>query len=246
MLQAQTLLPGLELLELEMSQKSIVGDSVLRVVRADLSKFQLVLLNKSKPEEGKHLSMRGWAKKHSLVTAINASMYRKDYSTSLSYMVDGQHINNGTLSKDRSILAFNGEGQVKLIDRECDRFDKEKANYTTFVQSIRMISCQGRNVWSQSKKIYSQAAIGIDRSGRLLLIHSRSPYSTHDFINQLKRLPLDLSRAMYVEGGPPAQLYVNTPVLERAWVGSYSSGKSEHNKNHLEVPVPNVLGLKPR
>ncbi|MDP6712148.1 MAG: phosphodiester glycosidase family protein, partial [Nitrospinaceae bacterium] len=112
------------------------------------------------------------------------------------------------------------------------------------IQSIRMVSCRGENVWQQQSKKWSTAAIGTDSQGRVLFIHARSPYTTHDLISILLNLPIELKQAMYVEGGPDAQLYINTGKKEFEFLGSYSSGSFEHDKNDVAWPLPNVLGIQ--
>ena len=69
-----------------------------------------------------------------------------------------------------------------------------------------MISLKGSNVWKQSEKIYSIAAVAMDKDDNVLFIHSRSPFSVHDFNHILLKLPLNIKNAMYVEGGPEATL----------------------------------------
>jgi hypothetical protein len=106
-----------------------------------------------------------------------------------------------------------------------------------------MVSCDGRNVWTQQPKKWSTAAIGIDRQGRVLFIHVRSPYSTHDLIGILQELPLDLYNAMYTEGGPEAQLYLRTGGEEMQFVGSFETGVVDSDDNVKAWPVPNIVGV---
>jgi len=152
------------------------------------------------------------------------------------------HVNNPRLSKDRAILAFDRLDAtvppVAILDRDCDDFDALREKYGTLVQSIRMISCRRTNVWSQQPRRSSAAAIGRDRQGRVLFIHARSPYSTHDLIDILLELPLGIERALYAEGGPEAQLFVNSGGREREWVGG--------EDNRRAWPVPNVVGVARR
>ena len=89
----------------------------------------------------------------------------------------------------------------------------------------------------------SIAAIGLDQQDRILFIHVRSRYTTHDLINMLLELPIGLKQAMYVEGGADAQLYINTGKEEHEFIGSYSTGTREHDENTFSHPVPNILGL---
>ncbi|MCP4752607.1 MAG: phosphodiester glycosidase family protein [Proteobacteria bacterium] len=239
--------PGLDWGVFWSPQISEIGDSMIRVLRIDPERFEFRLLNASVSDKARGMTAREWCRRNGLVAAINASMYQSDLKTSVSLMRTRTHVNNARLSKDKTILAFDSlkqdVRQVTIIDRECEDFNTVKKGYSTFVQSIRMISCQGKNVWSQRERKWSTAAVGMDRQGRILFIHVRSPYSTHDLINILKTLPIAIVRAMYVEGGSEAQLYVNSGNHEFELVGSNEAGFSESSGNSQARPIPNVIGI---
>jgi hypothetical protein len=193
------------------------------------------------------MSAKEWSRQNGLVAAINASMYQADYKSSVSLMRTKSHVNNPRLSKDMAILAFDRKQinvpRVKIIDRQCDDFDTWDKKYSTMIQSIRMISCTGKNVWTQQPQKWSTAAIGIDDRGMVLFIHVGSPYSTHDVIDILKKLPLNITRAMYAEGGPQAQLYIHIGEHEYEFVGSYNIELQGNIKKLISRPVPNVIGI---
>lgn len=238
---------GLELGIFQAPKKSVLGDSLIHILRADTNYFSLRLLNATSKNQGKRWSMKNWVNKNGLVAAINASMYQKDMMSSVSYMKTRQHTNSTWVSKDKTILAFDPTDKnlppVRIIDRDCKDFDKLRKLYGTLIQSIRMVSCQGENMWGRQTKMWSTAAIGLDHQDRVLFIHVRSPYTTHDLINMLLKLPIGLKQAMYTEGGADAQLYINTGKEKHEFIGSYSSGSREHDGNTFSQPVPNVLGL---
>jgi len=246
----QKLAQGLELGIFSAPIPSEIGDSKIRILRIDPQHYQLRLLSASAFEKGRPLSARQWSIQNGLVAAINASMYQQDYKSSVSLMRTKAHINNPRLSKDMTILAFDRKTAdvplVKLIDRQCDDFKVWQKKYSTMVQSIRMISCNGKNVWTQQPQKWSTAAIGVDDRDRVLFIHVGSPYSTHDFIDILKKLPLNISRAMYAEGGPQAQLYINIGEHEHEFVGNYEIELQGHVKKLISHPVPNVVGIRLR
>ena len=226
---------------------SPIGDSKVRVLRIDPQRYQFRLLNASASKNGRPLSARQWSRQNNLVAAINASMYQEDYRSSVSLMRTKAHVNNPRLSKDMTILAFDRKTSdvplVKIIDRQCENFKRWQKKYSTMVQSIRMISCTGANVWAEQPQTWSTAAIGIDDQHRVLFIHVGSPYSTHDVIDILKKLPLNITRAMYAEGGPQAQLYINTGDHEYEFVGNYEIEFQESMKKLISRPVPNVVGI---
>src|SRR5262245_19052494 len=242
--------PGLELGEFPSPQPSERGDSIIRVLRVDPKHFDLRLMNASAPDQGRALTARRWCERGGLVAAINASMYQTDHRTSVSLLQTGSHVNNPKLTKDRAILACDRLDEslkpVAIIDRYCDDFEAMRDRYGTLVQSIRMISCRTKNVWSQQPRRWSTAVIGMDAQGRVLFVHVRSPYSTHDLIDILLALPLAITRALYAEGGPEAQLYVNSGGREYEWVGSYETGFNEDDDNDRAWPVPNVIGIARR
>ncbi|UCF93690.1 MAG: phosphodiester glycosidase family protein [Desulfobacterales bacterium] len=246
----QVLEPGLSLGIFPATRASQFGDSLIRVLRIDPHRFELRLLNASAPGKNQRLTPKEWCQNNGLVAAINASMYQKDLLTSVSLMRTKTHTNNSRLSKDNTILAFDRQAPdvplVRIIDRECEIFDDWKHKYGTLVQSIRMISCARTNVWMPQEEKWSTAAIGIDHAGRVLFIHVRSPYSTHDLINILLELPLEISRAMYVEGGPEAQLYVKSGEQEYEFLGRYDMGLSETVDFEFALQIPNVVGVAPR
>ena len=243
----QQLAPGLELGEFTAPHASDFGDSKVRVLRIDPQRYRLRLLNASASKNGRPLTAKQWSQQNGLVAAINASMYQEDYKSSVSLMRTRAHVNNPRLSKDMTILAFDRKVAdvplVKLIDRQCEDIKVWQKKYTTMIQSIRMISCTGENVWAQQPQKWSTAAIGVDQQNRILFIHVGSPYSTHDLINILKRLPLDITRAMYAEGGPQAQMYINTGRHEYEFVGSYEIDIQGDMKKLISRPVPNVVGI---
>ena len=247
----QTLADGLEFGIFESPQKSEIGDSKIRILRIDPQHYELKLLNASVSKKGRPLTAKQWCRENGLIAAINASMYQEDFKTSVSYMRTRTHVNNPRLrEKDMTILAFDrlsaGVPRVKIIDRQCENFKLWKNKYGSLVQSIRMISCKDKNVWRQQPKKYSTVAVGTDKSDRVLFIHVGSPYSTHDLINILKQLPIEIARAMYTEGGSQAQLYINTGDREYEFTGHTEIEFSNNAKSLFSWPIPNVIGVSPR
>ena len=246
----QQLAKGLELGAFLAPQTAVVGDSLVQVLRIDPKLYRFRLLNASNIENGVPLTPKQWCRQNGLIAAINPSMFQTDYKTSVSLMRTKTHTNNPRLSKDMTILAFDRRSsnvpRAKIIDRQCEDFKFWKQKYGTLVQSIRMLSCKGQNVWKQQQQRRSTAAIAIDGHENILFIHVRSWYSTHDLINVLKRLPLNISKAMYTEGGPQAQLYINFGEKEFEFAGSYETSLNQSNERAISWPLPNVIGISAR
>jgi len=240
----RTLEPGLELGAFPSPRYGGADSAVISVLRVDTKRYELVLLNANGPGRGEMFTAREWGRREGLAAAINAAMYQADYRTSVSLMKTSAHTNNARLSKDRTILVFEplrrGVPPARIVDRDCDDYGQIAPQYGSAVQSIRMISCAGANVWQQSEKRWSTAAVGTDSAGRVLLIHCAAPHSVHDFINALRELPISIDRAMYMEGGSPAQMYVAAPGDTVELIGDFSTG----GKSVIAPAIPNVLGVK--
>jgi phosphodiester glycosidase len=239
----QALEPGLEYALLD-GPPADSGDRKIAVVRIDPARFELRLANASAPGEGEIRTARAWAYRMGASAAINASMYQEDYRSSVSFMRTRDHVNQRRLSKDKAVLAFDplvsGVAPVRIVDRECDDLAQAEKRYGSLVQSIRMISCDRRNVWAPSDRRFSSAAIGLDSKGRVLFIHARSPWPVHELVKALLALPIDVARAMYVEGGPEAQLFARSGSKEIERVGGFE-GAARAADNPRAWPVPNVI-----
>ncbi|MCO4771054.1 MAG: phosphodiester glycosidase family protein [Deltaproteobacteria bacterium] len=243
------LAPGLSLGTFDGGLPTKAGDGKVRVLRVDPARFELVLLNASDDPELGNRTVGDWVETEGLLAAINASMYQGDHSTSTAHMERAGHVNNPAWTKDNATLAFDPVGDaapVTIIDGQCDDVDAERPRYRALIQSIRMLRCDGANVWAKQDKQWSHAAIGVDTQGRLLMIHARSPWSTHTFISILKRLPIGLARLQYAEGGPEASLSVKAGGVRLDLFGSYETGFFESDDNDRPWPIPNVVGIRAR
>jgi hypothetical protein len=233
--------PGLEIGMFD-GPPGAVGDGKIAAVRIDPWIFELRLLNSSAPGQGVPLSARGWADKADASAVINASMYQEDYRTAVSLMRTRDHVNQRRVSRDRAALVFDPlDGKlppVRMVDRDCDDLDGATRPYGTVIQSIRMVSCERKNVWAPSPRRFSVAAVGIDGRGRVLFLHARSAWPVHDLVNALLGLPLDLRQAMYVEGGPEAQLFARGGGVELERLGVFEAAQAATRDGW---PVPNVI-----
>lgn len=239
---------GLDYGEFEAPVRSTHGDSVIRVVRVDPKKLELRLVSAAAEPDKKARSARQWARDKGALAVLNASMFQRDYLTSIALLRTEETTNNAKQTGDKSFLVIAPRNAklapARLLDRECDDVKKMLPVYKSVVQDIRMLSCKGQNVWKQQPgKSWSIAAIGEDKEHRVLLLHSRSPFTVHDFVDHVRALPLGVERLMYADGGWPAQLYVNAGGTESDTVGGYNLAAGQDGGNGLATPLPNVLAV---
>src|SRR5262249_25146718 len=73
-------------------------------------------------------------------------------------------------------------------------------------------------------------------------IHARAPYTTHNLVEALLALPIDLKNAMYAEGGHEAQMFVSAGGRQYEYLGGADDGQDDGLAS-LAWPIPNVIGI---
>ena len=195
-----------------------------------------------------------WADRAGAVAVINASMFH-DGGRSTGLLIDrGKAVVEKTNTKFGAFLATAPRGNtlapVTMWGRGCPgaTLATLKRGYETVVQNYRLLDCDGRPIHWKDDKIYSAAAVGVDRVGRILFIHLRAPYKMATFTKMLTDPvhDLDLVAAMYVEGGPEATLFTKVGDRRGLFVGSYETNFLENHDNKTPWPLPNVIMLVPK
>jgi hypothetical protein len=241
----RALQPGVELAQIER------GTGMLYVVRIDPSKARLRLALASEKKSASRTAGE-WCRQERLAVAINAGMFQTDQRSNVGYMRDGQHLNNGRWNDYRSVLALAPTKKSLPPLRWLDLTGAAPPpgvvdGYAIVIQNLRLIALDekgnGKNVWAPNERRWSETAIAADAHDRLLFIFSRAPYMMRDFNQLLLDLPLGITRAMHVEGGPEASLSIHVPGLDLDLCGSYETGFRPDESNTRQWPIPNVLGV---
>jgi hypothetical protein len=156
-------------------------------------------------------------------------------------------VNSGRWNAYRAALALNPKDAARppVVWRDLDQVSAtaDLSSYDLVVQNLRLIAGARKNVWAASEKRWSEAAIAVDSHDRLLFLFSRAPHTMRDFNTLVLGLPLDITRAMHVEGGPEASLSIHTADVNLDLCGSYETGVRLDDSNHEQWPIPNVLGV---
>ena len=219
-----------------------VADKKIHVVRINPSKvtFKIILASKKKPRSQ---PLAQCSKEHQLSVAINLGMYQTDHVTHVGYLRYKKKVNSSHWSKNyQSILAIGAK--TKILDRdEIPKLSVLKP-YTLVSQNLRLIKGPRKNVWSKQAKRWSEAAVGIDSAGNLLFIFCRAPFSMWEFNKIILALPIDLQKAMHMEGGPEASLSIHGGGINLDLCGSFETSFLPDDSNHVQWPIPNVLGIR--
>ena len=223
------------------------GDGKLHVVRID-PELASLRAEMASEHDGRSRTAAQWCEHRDLAVAINMGMYQTDYSSNVGYARDGTHLNQPRLvSKYKSVLAFGakkpGLPRAVMIDIDEPGAEARLGDYASVIQNLRLIKAPGKNVWSKQEKRWSEAAIAMDREGRILFLFARTPYTMWELNRSLLETPLGIVRAMHVEGGPEASLSIRARDFVLDLNGSFETGFVSDDAQASQWPIPNVIGV---
>ncbi len=237
---------GLHIASFSVQENPLTGDGRIQIIRINPANYQLTILSAANAQHG-NLTADAWCKKYQLVAAINAGMFQTDYQSNVGYMKHYAYVNNGRKNAYQSVAAFNpvdsSDAAFRIFDLDTVPFTEITAAYQSVIQNLRLIKRPGENRWSRQEKRWSEAALGEDEQGNILLIFSRTPFSMHEFNKILLGLPINLQCAQHLEGGPEASLYFSHQNVEISEMGSYETGFNESDNNRHFWKLPNVIGV---
>jgi hypothetical protein len=245
---SKTLAEGLVAEHRPIAAQPAVGTSAcLDAVRADLAHFDLRVLTSA--QDGPVRTAPAWLAELHLTAVINAGMFHST-NAPVGLIVEHDHVIGSDNAKMSGFIAFDprspSDPPAVMTGRKCAGFDLAdlRKRYRSIVQSYRLLDCAGAAMpWADPKQ-YSAAAIGVDRKGRVVFIHARSAVTMTELSTAVAAL--DLTGALFLEGGPEASLVVHAAKGELSRVGSYETNFVENDDNVAFWDLPNVIGLLPR
>jgi hypothetical protein len=242
---------GLFYCEIDGPSKSIILDSKISILKIEPKKFDFQLLTSSEYDNILR-SADCWAEEFQMQITVNAGMYSPNKTLSnKGYLKNYNHINNNKLSGYyNAMMTLNPkdttENPFEIHDFTCNSWDKLKNNYHSFCQGMRMIDCGGNAMaWDKRPgQSCSMVVSSTDIDGNIYFAFCASPYTHQAMINFLLSLPIQFRTTIYLEGGPEASLYIQTPDTIISKWGTYVSSTWEHADNDHFWEIPNVIGIK--
>jgi len=247
----KNLMDGLQLAEMETTEKSVVGDSKISILKVDAQKFDFKFLTAS--EHGhKPRTAPEWAQEFDQNIIINAGMYKFNKTQSnKGYMKNYNHLNNPVKNNYyNALLVMHPKDPKKppfeIIDTYQKDWEKIKNQYNSVCQGMRMINDKGEGMPFTKRPDQSCSMIlaATDAESNLYFIFTRSPYTHLNMISLLKALPINIRTTVYLEGGPETSFYVNTGDTVIAKFGSYVSDTCNNDDNDHFRKMPNVIAIK--
>jgi hypothetical protein len=236
------LAPGVEYTRFE-------SDDV-HVVRVDPAAARLRAVTASSVDKRPRTAAE-WCDEQHLVAAINLGMYLDDHLSNVGYARAGAHVNQKRWNgKYQSVLVFGpkkpGLPAAALLDLDVAGAREQLEDYDNVIQNLRLIRAPGRGAWAQQGRRWSESAVAVDKQGHILFVFSRKARSMFDFNQLILALPLEVTAAMHVEGGPEASLSVRSKKLKMDLNGSFETGFIENESITSQWEIPNVLGVDSR
>jgi hypothetical protein len=240
---------GVEYRTFQLGEPSDERDALLHVVRVEPSRADLAFGLVSEVG-GPMRTAREWCEKGGFIAVINAGMYAQDFSTNVGFLKHKKHANNRSWNKQyQSVLVFDplaeGTPKAQLIDRDETGAQARIAAYGSAVQNLRLMKGNGTSVWRPNGKRWSEALVAQDREGRVLFVFSTMPHEMADLNARLLLLPLGVTRAMHMDGGPPASLSLCVEGRRIDLAGAYETDFF-WRPSPRQMRIPNVLGVRAR
>lgn len=235
-----------------------MGDGVITLVRFDMHRYAFRMLLAAS-HDGRARTLPQWAAQEHLVGGINLAMYEPD-GRPTSFVIEEGVERSPDDDRFGGLLAFGAmntsDAPFLITGRDCDGGDLAalRTRYRNIVANYRMLNCAGGPIAWVDEHRYSSAAFGVDREGRLVLIHAATPYLMRDLARVLAEPSLGLVQVDYVEGGPEATLFVDDGVTPMTLIG-YPRDAADRRPDQAPYPpeqvghawpLPNVLGVVAR
>ncbi len=162
---------------------------------------------------------------------------------------DGKWLSQRRKSPWKGLLVsgpLQGEFWARIVD--LDHADAAIADhYRHVVQSMMLLDSTSRLRVRDTDLSACRTVVAEDARGRILLVVTEGATTLGDLARWLASSPLDVVRAMNLDGGVESQLALDTPELKLVLYGQYGTGTTMLNASGSQVryPIPAVVAVRP-
>ncbi len=241
--------PGLEFALLDGGHWCRAGSANVAVLRLDPARVDLHVRHCSQRKDGLPLGVVGWQRESGATVVFNAGQFYPDLTYMGLLVSGGRTISSRPHPTFRAALVASripGGGGAKVLDLERHPLDTRAPGWREVAQSFMLIDEAGAVRVRRSDRVANRTAVAEDQRGRLVVIVSEGGYTLYDFAEMLKRLPLDVTHAMSMDGGSEAQLVVRGPGLRYASFGRWERDGDEAGIPAAATPLPAVIEVRTR
>jgi hypothetical protein len=241
--------PGMEFALVDGARWCRAGSTNIAVLRVDPARADLHVRHCALVNDGTPLDIVGWQRATKAAAVFNAGQFYPDLSY-MGLLVSGGRVVSGTPHPTyRAALVASrvpGGGGARVLDLEREPLDPRAPGWREVAQSFMLVDDRDSVRVRRSGRVANRTAVAEDRHGRLLVLVSEGGYTLFDFADLLRRLPLDVRRAMSMDGGAEAQMLVRTDAMRYASFGRWDKDGDEKDIPGSATPLPAVIEVRPR
>ena len=225
-----------------------VGDRIITIVRVDLRRYAFRFLT---ARDGAPRPLDRWVRDQHLAGGINAGMFLTDGRPCGFMRSHGEVLQSRTPENFHGVIAFDPFGArdpaLAIGGLGCPgTLDSLRASHASVLQSrTLLVDCAGQATDWRTRH-YSAAALGVDREGRAVMVHVRTPYRMQVLARMLAAPELGIRGLVYMEGGPEASVVLDAEGQHVGEMGSWEDGFHEADDNREYWDLPNVVGFAAR
>jgi hypothetical protein len=198
---------------------------------------------------GTALTIEAWASRLGAPVVFNAGQFDEGFDYLGWLKRDGRWLSDRRKNIWKGLLVSGPIGDVfwgRIVD--LDHADADIADhYQHVVQSMMLVDANSRLRVRDTDLSACRTVIAEDTRGRILIIVTEGATTLGDLARWLIASPLDVMRAMNLDGGIESQLALDTPELKLTLYGQYGTGATAWNPGGGQVryPLPAVVAVRP-
>ncbi|MBN1297096.1 phosphodiester glycosidase family protein [bacterium] len=187
--------------------------------------------------DNRRLSAREWLEETRSVITINAGQFDTDYRHLGWFIRDGTNIGSRQHPIWKGIFASRATDTTRhptmtIVDLQVSPQTLQAFPYREAVQSLMLFDSQRTIRVNRTGKFARRCIVAVDTDNNTYLIVTRGECTLWDLASYLLTCPLNLDRAMSMDGGAQAQIAIHTPTLNL-------------DIPSFQIPIPCVIGFIP-
>ncbi len=233
----QEIHPGLDFCEYEGPEVNL-GTRKIRVVKIDSSKYEFKPYRYDEKDSpvASPQPIDYWGKKFSAPVLFNAGQYDPEYGYMGILKRDGEKIGKQSkITSWKGILVSGKNQKAQILNINDPQIEK----YPNAIQSFMLFSGEKNSVrksnWQANRLIVAQS-----KDGHLYIFHTDGGITLWNLAEHLKKLPLNLEKALSMDGGYEAELFVQN---QNSFFGQWETNDLDISLPGIHYDLPSVVAV---
>lgn len=196
------------------------------------------------------MTLTQWQRMTGSMVIFNGSQYYPDLRPMGWFIQDGRNLGTSAVKAWKGLLAAHptqdGLPPATIIDMDEHPYSLQSLPYKVAVQSLMLFDARGMLRTRKSDWIANRTIVAEDRQGRILVLCTEGGYTLWEVAMLLQEGPLEIHRAMVLDGGFETQLAVRSESFSYTLYGQWSIGDSgEWSIPGIRRSLPTVISIDP-